>query len=265
MLRYRTFYATRLAQAKGEIAFRNVSFAYPGSEKLALSNVSFDIQPGETVAVVGKNGAGKTTLAKLLARFYDPDVGSICFDGMDLRAYALDSLYRHIAPVFQKPVHYEATLSENIAYGNSGALLHEPEQIVRIGQSAGIAPIAEQLPHGYETSLGRRFGAYDLSEGQWQQIALARALARDATLLILDEPTANVDAAAEHQLFQRFRRLAQGKTTILISHRFSTVQMADRIIVLDQGKVVEVGSHQELIAREGYYAALYGSHHREMA
>jgi ATP-binding cassette subfamily B protein len=249
---------------RGEIEFRNVSFTYLGAQTPALSDVSFHIRPGETVALVGKNGAGKSTLVKLLARFYDPDAGDILFDGLDLRELSLDYLHRQIAFVSQNFGRYEATAAENIAYGHWERLGQDRQQIERTAQYAGAHEMIQRMPQGYETLLGRRFGDYDPSDGQWQQLAVARAFARDAALLILDEPTSNLDATAEYELFNRFRELAEGRTTILISHRFSTVQMADRILVLDGGRVVEAGTHRELVAQAGHYAMLYETQRRQM-
>ena len=249
--------------AKGELEFRNVSFTYPGTAVPVLSNVSLRIGPGETVALVGENGAGKTTLVKLIARFYDPDVGGIFYDGVDLREFALDALHRQIAFVFQGSSPYEATAADNIAYGDWHRLLYDRAQVARIAQDAGVDKLIERMPQGYETLLGRRFGEYDISGGQWQHLAIARALARDAALLILDEPSSNLDAKTEYEVFQRFRELARDKTAILVSHRFSTVRMADRIIVLDKGGIVETGTHCELIARGGCYARLYQFHQRQ--
>ncbi|MEE8574683.1 MAG: ATP-binding cassette domain-containing protein, partial [Thermodesulfobacteriota bacterium] len=253
-----------LAESKGEIEFRDVSFTYPGSESPVLSGLTFRIAQGDTVALVGESGAGKTTLAKLIVRFYDPDAGSILFDGVDLRELSVESLHRQMALVPQQFGRYEATVSENIAYGDLERLKDDREQIERIARYAGVDKIIEKMPQGYDTLLGRRFGSYDLSGGQWQQIALARAFAREATLLILDEPTSNLDAKAEYELFDRYRQLAKAKTTILISHRFSTVSMADRIIVLDKGKIVESGTHSELISLGGQYATLYEFQRKQM-
>ena len=252
------------SSTQGAVEFCNVSFSYSGTGKPVLSNVSFRIMPGETVALVGKNGAGKTTLVKLIARFYDPDAGSVTYDGIDLRELSLAYVHRQIAFVFQNSSPYEATVAENIAYGDWSRLLNNRDQIEHIARYAGVNKLIEKMPQGYDTLLGRRFGEYDLSGGQWQQLAVARAFAREAQLLILDEPTSNLDAAAEYELFEHFRKLAQGKTTILISHRFSTVKMADRIIVLDKGQVVEVGTHRELVAKEGHYAALYQLQQRQI-
>jgi ATP-binding cassette, subfamily B, bacterial len=246
-----------VAPARGEIEFRNVSFTYPGAVAPVLSKISLAIQPGETVALVGKNGTGKTTLVKLLARFYDPTEGDILFDGVDTREWALKDLHDNITFVFQNFNRYEATARENVAYGNWERLRHDRIETERLANEAGAGKLIESLPQGYDTFLGKRFGKHDLSGGQWQQLAVARALARDAKLLILDEPTSNLDAEAEYELFKRFCKLAHGKTTVLISHRFSTVSMADRILVLDDGRIVEAGTHADLIAKKGHYATLY--------
>lgn len=253
-----------LLSPKGRIEFKNVSFVYPGTSTSTLSDVSFTIEPGETVALVGKNGAGKTTLVKLLARFYDPGRGEILFDGIDTKELSLDDLHHKITFVFQNFIRYEATAHENIAYGDWKRLLHDPKETERVAKEAGVNKLLQNLPQGYETPLGKRFGNNDLSGGQWQHLAIARALARDAKLVILDEPTSNLDAEAEYELFSRFCEIAQGKTTVLISHRFSTVSMADRILVLDNGRLVETGTHKELIAKNGQYATLYGFQRKQM-
>ena len=249
---------------KGEIEFRNVSFTYPGSSQPTLSDITFKIEPGETVALVGKNGAGKTTLVKLLARFYDADKGHILLDGTDTQEWSLDDLHQKITFVFQTFIRYEATARENIAYGNWARLLNDPKETERLANQAGVNKLIESMPQGYDTFLGRQFGQYDLSGGQWQQLAIARALARNSQLLILDEPTSNLDAEAEYELYKRFCDLARGKTTVLISHRFSTVRMADRILVLDAGRLVEAGTHNDLITQEGLYATLYEFQRRQM-
>jgi len=254
-----------LTSSQGEIVVENVTFAYPGTTKAVLHDVSFHIQPGETVAVVGRNGAGKTTLVKLIARLYETDNGRVLLDGHDVRHISLDSLHQNVSFVFQQFGRYEATAAENIAYGNWTELLDDREAVVKIAKMADIHEMIEKMPQGYETILGRMFGEYTLSGGQWQKIALARAFARNASLLILDEPTANLDAQAEFQLFTQFRELAEGRTTILISHRFSTVSMADRILVMERGRIVESGSHDELLELNGQYAKLYDLHQRQMA
>ena len=253
------------AARRAEIEFCNVRFAYPGSSEPALDGVSLHILPGETVALVGENGAGKTTLVKLIARLYDPDAGRILFDGVDVRELSRASLHAELAFVFQGFGHYEASAADNIAYGDWQRLLHDRAAVQRIAEQAGVDAMLRAMPNGYDTTLGRTFGEYDPSGGQWQKVAVARAFARNASLLILDEPTSNLDARAEYELFCRFRDLAKGRTTIIVSHRFSTVSMANRIFVMDRGRIVESGTHDELLARAGSYADLYELHRRQMA
>jgi ATP-binding cassette subfamily B protein len=249
---------------RGAVDVSNVTFTYPGATTPTLVDLSLHIEPGEIVAVVGRNGAGKTTLVHLLARFYDPQQGRISIDGVDLRDLSQEYLHDRIGFVFQHPGRYEASVRENIAYGKWSKLLNNGNGVEVIAQRAGIDPLIRRLPRGYETELGREFGETNLSGGQWQQIAIARALARDAALLILDEPAASLDAEAEYELFCSSRRLAEGRTTILISHRFSTVSMADRILVMDRGHLVESGTHTGLLAKNGYYATLYSFQQRQM-
>lgn len=250
---------------RGEIELKNVSFTYPGSRDPALSGVSLHINPGETVALVGENGAGKTTLVKLIARLYDPDDGSITLEGFDLRELSLMYLQSQISFVFQGFGRYEATAADNIAYGDWRRMLYNRELVERIALLADVHDMIKDMPQGYDTMLGRMFGEYDLSGGQWQRIAVARAFARDASLLILDEPTSNLDVRAEYELFCRFRDLTRGRTTILISHRFSTVSIADRIIVMERGRIIESGTHPDLLAQAGTYASLYDLHQRQRA
>ena len=237
--------------------FRNVSFNYPGQTRLVLSNVSFKLQPGERLALVGENGQGKTTIVKLLTRLYDPTGGQILLDGMDLREYDLEDLWKEIGVIFQDFMRYDVTASENIAMGK----IEEKENIFRI-RAAAQKSLAEQvirkLPKGYDQILGRRFeGGVDISGGEWQKMALARAYLRDAQVLILDEPTAALDARSEHEVFQRFAELTLGKMALLISHRFSTVKMADRILVLENGQIAEQGHHDQLLLNRGRYAEMF--------
>jgi ATP-binding cassette subfamily B protein len=249
---------------RGEIAFRDVTFSYPGAGAPALSDVTFQIHPGETVALVGKNGAGKSTLVKLLARFYDPRKGCVLLDGHDVRDISTDYLHREIGFVFQNFIRYEATAEENLAFGDWQRLLGDPEAIERLADKAGVNNLVNRFPLGYQTLLGRQFGDHDPSGGEWQQIAIARALARNSSLVILDEPTSNLDAEAEYEIFTRLRALSRGRTTLLVSHRFSTVTMADRILVLDGGRLVEQGTHGELLEQGRQYAALYAYQRRQM-
>jgi ATP-binding cassette, subfamily B, bacterial len=237
--------------------FRNVSFTYPGHTRLVLCDVSFHLRPGERLALVGENGQGKTTIVKLLTRLYDPTAGQILLDGVDLREYDLEDLWRETGVIFQDFMRYDMTAAENIAIGK----IEERENTFRV-RSAAQKSLAEQvirkLPKSYDQILGRRFeGGVDLSGGEWQKMALARAYLRDAQLLILDEPTAALDAKSEHEVFQRFAELTQGKMALLISHRFSTVKMADRILVLEQGQIAEQGDHEELLLRGGRYAEMF--------
>ena len=237
--------------------FQDVGFRYPGSDAWAVRHLSFRLRAGEALALVGENGAGKTTLVKLLGRLYDPDEGRILLDGRDLREYDLDSLRRSVGVIFQDFVRYHLSAAENIAVGR----IDERDDRPRIETSAQRSladAVIESLPEGYEQTLGKRFKTgVDLSGGQWQKVALGRAYMRDAQLLILDEPTAALDARAEYEVFERFKDLTEGKTAVLISHRFSTVRMADRILVLDGGEVEEVGTHAELLAAGGRYAELF--------
>lgn len=237
--------------------FEKVFFAYPGSDRNVLNGVSFRFSRDERIALVGENGAGKTTLVKLLARLYDPTGGRILLDGIDLREYGVEDLRREIGVIFQDYMRYDMLASENIGVGKID-LVQEESRIVRSAQKSLAATVVEALPKRYQQMLGRRFeGGTDLSTGQWQKVALARAYMRDAQILILDEPTASLDARAEFEVYQRFVELTAGKMAILISHRFSTVRMADRIIVLADGEIVEQGSHHHLVALGGRYAELF--------
>jgi ATP-binding cassette subfamily B protein len=247
---------------RGKIEFRDVSFRYPGSEERALEDVSLAIEPGEVVALVGPNGAGKSTLVKLLGRLYEPEQGTILLDSHKLSDFAPEDLRSRLSFVFQQFARYEATAGENIAYGDWRRLGDDSEAIEEIAERTGAAEMISRLPNGYDTHLGRAFGHTTLSAGQWQLLAMARAFARDANILVLDEPTSNLDARTEYDVFSRFRKLARGRTTLLISHRFTTVGMADRILVLEAGRLVEEGTHGDLLAGRGVYARLYELHRR---
>jgi ATP-binding cassette subfamily B protein len=239
------------------IQFRHVSFCYPGSDVSVLRDINLKIEPGERIALVGLNGAGKTTLIKLLTRLYDPTEGQILLDGKDLRDYDLKSLHQRFGVIFQDFVRYQFTVRENIGFGQVDAA----DDLARVKNAAdrgGASPIIENLPQGYDTMLGRRWEkGQELSGGQWQKIALARAFMRKAEVLVLDEPTSALDAEAEYEVFRRFGELVEGRIAVLISHRFSTVRMADRIVVLSAGKIIELGSHAELIQLDGAYARLF--------
>lgn len=243
---------------RGEIEIRDLTFAYPGTEEPVLRGLALTIAPGETLALVGENGAGKSTLAKLLVRLYDPTEGQIFIDGVDIRDIEPAHLHRRIGLVLQSSGRYEATVAENIAYGDWRRLLEDREEIERLARSVDIHGLIEALEGGYDAHLGRRFGNVTLSGGEWQRIAIARAFAREASFLVLDEPTSNLDPRTEHALFTKFKQLSKGRTTLLISHRFTTIGMADRIAVLAGGRIVESGTHDELLIERGAYSALYG-------
>ena len=237
--------------------FENVGFRYPGSDAWAVRHLDFTLEPGERIALVGENGAGKTTLAKLLVRLYDPTEGRILLDGVDLRQYDITSLRQNVGVIFQDFVRYDLIIRENIAVGNIERLSDEP-RLHGAAQRSLADSVVGRLAGRYDQMLGRRFeGGVELSGGEWQKVALARAYMRDAQLLILDEPTAALDARAEYQVFLRFSELTAGKMAVLISHRFSTVRMADRILVLRAGELAEQGTHEELVARGGLYAELF--------
>jgi ATP-binding cassette, subfamily B, bacterial len=237
--------------------FEGVGFRYPGSDQWAVRGLDFALAPGERLALVGENGAGKTTLVKLLARLYDPTEGRILLDGVDLREYDLLSLRRNVGVIFQDFVRYDFLLKENIAVGDIEGIGDEPRIEAAAARSLADT-VASRLASRYDQMLGRRFeGGVDLSGGEWQKVALARAYMRDAQLLILDEPTAALDARAEYEVFLRFSELTAGRMAVLISHRFSTVRMADRILVLQGGRLVEQGTHHALVAQGGLYAELF--------
>jgi ATP-binding cassette subfamily B protein len=238
-------------------SFENVGFKYANTDHWAIHHVNFILNPGEKLALVGENGAGKTTLVKLLARLYDPTEGRILLDGHDLREYDLTELRKQIGVIFQDYLRYQMTVSQNIAVGNI-AELDNKELIIHAAKQSLADILIQELPNKYNQPLGKRFNqGIELSGGEWQKIALARSYMKDAQLLILDEPTSALDAKAEYQIFQRFSELAKSKTTVLISHRFSTVRMADRILVLDKGELLEMGSHKELLQNNGRYAELF--------
>jgi ATP-binding cassette, subfamily B, bacterial len=237
--------------------FRNVSFAYPGKSRLVLNNISFRLEPKSRIALVGENGQGKTTIVKLLTRLYDPTAGQILLDGVDLREYDLESLWKQIGVIFQDFTRYEMTASENIGVGQVEEVAN-PFRIRAAANKSLAENVIRRLPLGYDQVLGCRFeGGIDLSGGEWQKLALARAYLRDAQVLILDEPTAALDARSEHEVFERFAELTRGKMALLISHRFSTVRMADRILVLENGKIAEQGHHDQLVACSGRYAEMF--------
>lgn len=239
------------------LEFRNVSFRYTGATQEAIRNLSFKVGPGQRIALIGENGAGKTTIAKLIARFYDPTEGEILLDGIDLREFEPEHWQREIGVIFQDFMRYSMLLCENIGLGRVESM-NDRSRIERAAQLSLASEVAARFPKGLEQMLGKRFeGGVDLSGGEWQKIALARAYMRDAQLLILDEPTATLDARAEHRVFERFVELTRDKMAIFISHRFSTVRMADRILVLHQGEVLEEGTHVELVGRKGHYAELF--------
>ena len=242
---------------KQGFTFEDVGFRYINSERWANRHLSFTLHPGEKLALVGENGAGKTTLVKLLSRLYDPTEGRILLDGIDLREYDLADLRLNVGIIFQDYLRYQMTFAQNIAVGNISQ--HDNRPLIEASARQSLADaLAAKLPNSYDQQLGKRFAqGVELSGGEWQKVALARAYMRNAQLLILDEPTSALDARAEYNVFERFAELTKGKTAVLISHRFSTVRMADRILVLEKGELIEIGSHEELLIKGGRYAELF--------
>ncbi len=240
------------------IRFDGVGFQYPGTDRWALREVNLFVPAGQSLALVGHNGAGKTTFIKLLTRLYEPTEGRILLDGKDLRSWGTEELRKRIGVIFQDFNQYQLSVRENVGFGSVDAIADTP-RVERSLERGGADAVVAQLPEKMETSLGRWFQqGTELSGGQWQKLALSRAFMREeADILVLDEPTAALDAEAEHAVFERFRELSAGRTTILISHRFPTVRMADRIIVIDGGRVVEEGTHTGLLEQQGRYAGLF--------
>jgi ATP-binding cassette, subfamily B, bacterial len=241
---------------KEGIVFKNVTFSYPSHDTQILNDVSFEIKPGECLALVGKNGVGKTTIVKLILRLYEPTSGEIFLDGVNLCEYDIESLRRSISSFFQDYVHYELTILENIALGSLDKISNR-ELILETAKWAGADGFISNFSSGLETQIGKEFSTNELSHGEWQKLALARTIIRDSQILILDEPTSSIDVETEYQFYKRFHELTRYRMTLLISHRLSAVQMADRILYLEDGEILEQGSHNELIEMNGEYAHLY--------
>jgi ATP-binding cassette subfamily B protein len=239
------------------LVFENVSFTYPGKETPTLRNVSFTLRPGQKIALVGENGSGKTTLVKLMCRLYDPTEGRILLDGVDLREVSIGELRRQFSVIFQDFVRYHLSLAENIGLGDL-KLMDDREKIVEAARRSGADSFIEKMPQGYDTKLGRIFyEGEEISGGEWQKVAVARAFLRETPFIIMDEPSSAMDARAEYELFARFAEMSEGRATVLISHRLSTVRMADAILMMEHGRIVEQGSHDDLVARGGVYARLF--------
>ncbi|MBC2717404.1 MAG: ABC transporter ATP-binding protein [Desulfobacteraceae bacterium] len=248
------------------IAFDRVWFRYPNTDQMILKDITLNIKPGEVVALVGANGSGKTTLVKLLCRLYDPTRGQISLEGVSLDQFNTNALRHEISIIFQDFVQYQLTANDNIRFGNLDLTSTDPASVRHAARNAGADQIIASLPKGYQTILGKLFkDGVELSLGQWQMIAIARAFMRDARLIVLDEPTSSLDPITEYEIFSRFKDMLKNKSAVLISHRFSTVQMADRIVALKNGRIIEQGTHQDLMQKNGYYAHLFEKQSRVLS